>query len=161
MSLMDSAVARDIALMIHVGQRNRWGEPIADHLARVAATVPADARATAWLHDALERTSISAEELRAAGVTDTELEALELLSQAPSESYELYALRIAFADGEAGRLARAVKLADLDDHLAHPTVPSDAPPYRWARRRITSAYYRRDSRSRPTLVTNSETTVTR
>jgi hypothetical protein len=32
----------------------------------------------------------------------------------------------------AGRLARRVKLADLDDHLAHATIPGDAPPYAWA-----------------------------
>jgi len=158
---MDAPVAREIALMIHVGQRNRWGEPIVDHLARVAAAVPPDARATAWLHDAFERTSVSTDELRAAGLTATELEAIELLSQAPSESYELYALRIAFADGEAGRLARAVKLADLDDHLAHTDVPRDAPPYRWARRRITSAYYRHDAGSEPAFGTNDETTGTR
>ena len=29
-----------------------------------------------------------------------------------------------------------VKLADLDDHLAHATIPSDAPPYAWARKRL-------------------------
>jgi hypothetical protein len=29
-----------------------------------------------------------------------------------------------------------VKLADLDDHLAHASIPSGAPPYAWARRRL-------------------------
>jgi hypothetical protein len=27
-----------------------------------------------------------------------------------------------------------VKLADLVDHLSHPVIPLDAPPYAWARR---------------------------
>ena len=158
---MNAEAARDIALRIHAGQRNRFGEPLVEHLARVAAAVPAEARATAWLHDAMERTPVTAEELRAAGATADELAAIVLLSQAPSESYELYALRIAHADGEAGRLARAVKVADLDDHIAHRHAPPDAPPYGWARRHIAAGYRARRSRSRPTLVTNTETTVTR
>jgi hypothetical protein len=53
-----------------------------------------------------------------AGLTDAEAEALELLTQTDGESFELYALRIAHASGLAGRLARAVKLAELDDHLS-------------------------------------------
>jgi hypothetical protein len=32
-----------------------------------------------------------------------------------------------------------VKLADLDDHLAHATIPSDAPPYAWARKRLLAS----------------------
>ena len=43
------------------------------------------------------------------------------------------------ARGPAGRLARTVKLADLEDHLAHPTIPADAPPYAWARQRLLTA----------------------
>jgi hypothetical protein len=136
---MEPPVARDIALSIHADQRDRFGEAVLDHLARVAAAVPPDAAATAWLHDAMELTPITAAELHAAGLTARESAALELLTRAPGESYELYALRIEFADGEAGRLARAVKLADLDDHMAHRVVPIDAPPYGWARRRIAAA----------------------
>ena len=136
---MEPKVAREIACGLHAGQRNSFGEPLVDHLARVASAVPPHAQATAWLHDAIERTTVRAEELRAAGLTIAELEALELLARAPSESYELYALRIAFADGEAGDLARLVKLADLDDHMTHRERPADAPPYGWARRRIASA----------------------
>jgi hypothetical protein len=44
--------------------------------------------------------------------------------------------RIAEAPGPAGRLARIVKLADLDDHLAHASIPPDAPPYAWARKHL-------------------------
>jgi hypothetical protein len=42
---------------------------------------------------------------------------------------------MAYARGAAGRLARVVKLADLDDHIARPWVTGD-PPYAWARRHI-------------------------
>ena len=135
---MQQHTAREIALRLHADQRDRFGEPILNHLARVAAAVPPDAERIAWLHDVIERTPVSDEELHAMGLTSTELEALALLSRTPTESYELYALRIAFAAGAAGRLARTVKLADLDDHIAHPSAPADAPPYRWARRHIAA-----------------------
>jgi hypothetical protein len=36
-----------------------------------------------------------------------------------------------------------VKLADLDDHLAHDHIPYAAPPYAWARRHILSSQLRR------------------
>jgi hypothetical protein len=135
---MEANTAQAIASQIHAGQHDRFGEPIVAHLARVAAAVPPDAQGAAWLHDAIERTRVSVDELRDAGLTPTEIEALALLSRTPAESYELYALRIAFAAGEAGRLARTVKLADLDDHIAHTSPPLDAPPYRWARRHIAA-----------------------
>src|SRR5215208_7130530 len=82
-----------------------------------------------------ERPDARAEELRAMGITRDELEALELLTRFSFESYKLYVLRIANAPGEAGRIARSVKLAELDDQLRRPALRGD-PPYAWARRRI-------------------------
>ena len=139
---MHEDVARRIASRVHAGQGDRFGDPVVEHVARVAAAVPLDARATAWLHDVPERSAVTAEELRAEGLTVPELDALELLTRDPAECYELYALRIANAGGEAGRLARLVKLADLDDHLARGDAPPEAPPYAWARRRIAVAQAR-------------------
>jgi hypothetical protein len=139
---VEDEVARRIASSAHAGQRDRFGEPLLAHVARVVAAVPADVRATAWLHDVPERCAVTAEELRAHGLTVDELDALELLTRDPLECYELYALRIANASGEPGRIARVVKLADLDDHIAHGDAPADAPPYAWARRRIAAAHER-------------------
>ena len=83
------------------------------------------------------------------GATDVERDALDLLTRQAGESYELYILRIAYAPGAAGRLARRVKLADLDDHLARPWDSGD-PPYAWARRHIAVGAARVDySSSRP------------
>jgi hypothetical protein len=133
---MEPATAHGIASQNHVGQRDRFGDPVIDHLARVAAAVPPDARATALLHDLLELCPSAARQLPGKGLTRIELQALELLTHAPGEPYEAYVRRIAEAPGPAGRLARIVKLADLDDHLAHATIPSDAPPYAWARKHL-------------------------
>lgn len=130
---MDPIVARRIARRNHRGQQTRFGEPVIEHVERVAAAVPAQARAVAWLHDVFELTAVSRFRLRARGLTTVEDSALELLTHARAEPYQAYVLRLANAPGPAGRLARLVKLADLDDHLAHDRIPPGAPPYLWAR----------------------------
>ena len=145
MEQVDPSIARAIAHAAHGQERNRHDHLVTEHLERVAATVHMEARALAFVHDIVERTDVSYEWLRAEGLTAVEAEALELLTKSDGESYELYALRIAHAPGVAGRLARAVKLADLDDHLrceAAARRPA-APPYAWARRHIAIAQDRR------------------
>jgi hypothetical protein len=136
---MDARVARNIAHSSHNGQRDRFGEPLIDHVERVAGVVPPDARAVAYLHDVLEHSSVEVKELRLQGLTPVESGALELLTRSSDESFELHALRIAHARGPEGVLARKVKLADLNDHLARDELPYTAPPYAWARRHISRA----------------------
>ena len=51
---MEPAVAHRIASKNQVGQRNHFGDCVIDHVERVAAAVPADARVAALLHDLLE-----------------------------------------------------------------------------------------------------------
>lgn len=141
---MDLAAAREIAVNSLGGDLDRFGERRVDHLARVAAAVPREAQVIAWLHDLLERSTDGlAHELLARGLTGIEADALELLTRALPESYKGHTLRIATATGEAGRLARIVKLADLDDHLRYDRMPASAPRYAWARRRIVAAQARR------------------
>lgn len=129
-------VARRIAWKNHLEQRNRFGDPVIEHVARVAAAVPREARAVPWLHDLLELTPIEPIKLRAHGLTATEGRALRLLTRCPDDAYRGYVLRIARARDRAGAIARVVKLADLDDQLAHGRPPPSAPPYAWARGRI-------------------------
>jgi hypothetical protein len=136
---VEPGVALGIASRQHEGQRNRFGDPVIDHVRRVAAAVPPDARATALLHDLYELCPAAHRQLRGKDLTRTELEALELLTHASDEPYEVYVRRIADAPGPAGRLARTVKLADLEDHLAHRSIPADAPPYAWARELLLTA----------------------
>ena len=59
---------------------------------------------------------------------------MRLLTRDASDSHVVYLSHIeliARADGIAGRLARAVKLADLQDRRRHPRVRPDgwSPPY--------------------------------
>jgi hypothetical protein len=51
---VEPEIAHRIASQNHEGQRNRFGDRVMDHLERVAAAVPPNARATALLHDLLE-----------------------------------------------------------------------------------------------------------
>jgi hypothetical protein len=143
---VDPKTARSIAQYSHVDQRDRFDEPLIEHVERVASAVPPDARSVAFLHDVLEHTGTPVEELRVNGLTPVEHDALELLTREPSESFELYTLRIAHAEGEAGEIARSVKLADLEDHLGHSWLPLEAPPYSWARRHIEVEQSRRRKR---------------
>jgi (p)ppGpp synthase/HD superfamily hydrolase len=131
---VDPRVARGIARRSHLGQRDRFGEPVIEHVERVAARVPPEARTTALLHELLELTSIERGQLRARGLSATELAALELLTRKADEPYRAHVMAIANAPGDRGRIARLVKLADLEDHLAHSRIPPGAPPYAWARR---------------------------
>jgi hypothetical protein len=144
---MDATIARSLAHVAHTGRRDRFGEPLIEHVERVAAVVPADARATAYLHDVLEHSDTTVGELEADGLTALELAALRLLTRDPGESYEAHALRVAHARGPEGELARIVKLADLSDHLAHAALPDGAPPYAWARMHVANAQRRLDARA--------------
>ena len=89
---------------------------------------------------------VAPEDLRAGALTSTEATVRELVTRAPGESYELHALRIAHAPGPAGRLARAVKRADLQEHLERDEGARfpGAPPYAWALVHIENAQRRRD-----------------
>jgi hypothetical protein len=140
---MDEVVARSIAISAHRGQRTRFGEPLIEHVTRVAAAVPGEVRSIAWLHDVLERSGLGIADLCGRGLNRLERDALRLLTRSDGESYHLHALRIAFADGDAGRIARCVKLADVEDHLAHARLPLTAPPYAWARRQLLAAQLHR------------------
>lgn len=142
---MDPRVARNIAHYSHRHDRDRFGSPVMEHVERVAAAVPGDARAVAFLHDVLEQTGTSAAELIAQGLTPVEMRALKLLTRSDLESYELYVLRVAWAPGPEGELARCVKMADLDDHLRQVPTMAGAPPYGWARRHIRVAQERQHS----------------
>jgi hypothetical protein len=79
---MDASIARNIAHAGHVGRKDRFGEPVIQHVERVAAAVSPDAHAVAFLHDVLEHSDTTVAELTAAGATPLDLAALELLTRA-------------------------------------------------------------------------------
>lgn len=132
---MDPARARAFAELLHAGEREPDGTPLMEHVRRVAHLVPAEAISVAWLHETLETTPVSEQELLMAGLTRDELRALRLLSRTgdarSSTIYLAHLELIARAAGHSGELARAVKIADLEDRCLHPCVRDDgwSPPY--------------------------------
>lgn len=138
---MTERAARAIAKTAHQDQQTLAGTSLFDHVQRVAAAVPKHARVTAWLHDVLERSDLTIGQLRAQGASSVELSALVLLTRSEHDDYRAYVERIADATGPHGALARVVKLADLEDHLADSRGTSGStPPYEWARRAILLAH---------------------
>ena len=132
---MDADRARALAEQLHAGEHEEDGSPVLRHIGRVASATPAEARAVAWLHEALESTAVTEHELLARGVTTEELRALRLLARGEDSGSDSVYLGhvelIARAAGRSGRLARMVKIADLEDRRAHPRVRSNgwSPPY--------------------------------
>jgi hypothetical protein len=83
----------------------------------VTLGVPAEARVVAALHDVVEDSDTTFEDLERLGLGQVELEAVKLLTRSDDEPYEDYIERLATAEGPAGELARTVKWADLNDNL--------------------------------------------
>lgn len=140
---MEPALARNIAHYSHTGECDRFGDPLIEHIERVAAAVEERDRAVAFLHDVLEKSGTDVEELIAQGLTPLELAALDLLTREPGETYEMHTLRLAHAPGPAGQVARRVKLADLEDHLERAPAGSATPPYAWAKLHVLVSQERR------------------
>jgi hypothetical protein len=142
---MEPRAARTIAERLHLDDHEDDGTPLIEHVARVARSVPADARAVAWLHEAFEWTAVAEHDLLIKGLSSDELRALRLLNHATdlrSDRHYLAHLQlIAHAAGSSGRLARIVKTADLQDRCMHPFVRRDgwSPPYARALRVLLAA----------------------
>jgi (p)ppGpp synthase/HD superfamily hydrolase len=140
---------RSTAYAWHGERLNRAGEPFVEHLERVAAAVPGEARTVAYLHDMLEHTPASVADLERVEMAPAELRAVQLLTRHPDESFEAHTLRIAHAKGPEGRLARMVKLADIDDHLSRQASIYSDRSYGWARRHVVAWRARLDTARAP------------
>jgi hypothetical protein len=142
---MDADRAQALAERLHTGDREEDGSPVLDHIGRVARATPAEARAVAWLHEALESAAVSEHELLDHGVTSDELRALRLLARAQDSGsdsvYLAHIELIALAAGRSGTLARMVKIADLEDRSDHPRVRPNgwSPPYESGLRQLHEA----------------------
>jgi hypothetical protein len=127
--------ARLLAERLHADDYEEDGSALLEHIRRVAGQVDADVQVVAWLHEVLEWTAVAEHELLGEGLDGEELRALRLLHRAPDAHsdgvYLAHVTLIARAAGRSGRLARRVKVADLQDRCLHPRVRADgwSPPY--------------------------------
>lgn len=107
-------IAERIATQAHAGQTDKAGRPYIEHPRRVAAALGnhPQARAAALLHDVLEDTTVTEEDLASQGVPREVIETVKLLTRSKDVTPETY-----YATIRREPLALAVKLADIYDNL--------------------------------------------
>jgi (p)ppGpp synthase/HD superfamily hydrolase len=101
-----------LARQAHVGQTDKAGHPYIDHPLRVMHRLHGEhEQMAAILHDVLEDTSTTVEDLRAAGCPEPVIAAVRALTKHPDEPLEDSMARAA-----ANPIACAVKHADIADN---------------------------------------------
>lgn len=123
-NLLETALA--IALEAHRGVLDKSGRPYILHPLYLMWQMDTEVEmVTAVLHDVVEDSAYTLDDLAAAGIPPRALAALALLTREPDDDYEAYVDAIA-----ANPLARKVKLADLAHNmdvrrLPNPLTPKD------------------------------------
>lgn len=121
MSTLDRAI--ELAIQAHAGQFDKAGEPYILHPLRVMLAQDGEvARIVGVLHDAVEDSDLTLEDLEHEGFAPEVIVAVDSVTRRGDESYSSFIER-------AGRdpIGRLVKIADLRDNLRGPV---DASPSR-------------------------------
>jgi (p)ppGpp synthase/HD superfamily hydrolase len=105
--------ALQIAVQAHAGQKDKSGAAYIFHPIRVMmrCTSP-EAKIVGLLHDVVEDTSVTFEELKAEGFSKDVLAALRLLTHDSELPYEDYIQQV-----KTHPIATEAKLADLEDNM--------------------------------------------
>jgi (p)ppGpp synthase/HD superfamily hydrolase len=111
MNMLEKAIL--LAAQAHQGQKDKAGAPYILHPLRMMLQMGSETEmVVAVLHDVLEDTPWTLENLRGEGFSTEVLEALDCLTRRTGENYDDFITRVA-----GNQLARKVKLADLEDNL--------------------------------------------
>ena len=116
-------VAASYAALHHAGQADRSGRSYISHIARVVAQLhdPTD-RIVAWLHDVVEDTDVTFEDI-INFFGDEVADAVDAITHRNNEPQIVYIRRV-----RANPIARRVKIADSTDNSAewrHVDLPAD------------------------------------
>lgn len=137
-------LAVQVAARAHQGQKRKDSTPYFAHPVRVSYRVvelaaergvdPIQTQIVALLHDVVEDTEVTMQELRELGFSHDILAALDGVTKKVGESYRDFIDRC----GGSGDIAIAVKLADIDDNLEDQSAldPEEA---EFLRKRYTKA----------------------
>jgi (p)ppGpp synthase/HD superfamily hydrolase len=111
MADLDKAIL--VAVQAHHGQKDRYGQPYILHPLRVMLSVkPEVEMIVAVLHDVVEDSELSLEDLKKEGFSDEIVRAVDCLTKREGEPYEAHVER-----ARQNRLALPVKIADLEDNM--------------------------------------------
>ena len=109
MKQSQSEKAYEIAKKAHLGQIDKAGEDYIKHPEKVASFVNSDEeKAVAYLHDVIEDTELTLEDLREYGFSEEVLKAVDVITKKKGQDYQTYLNSV-----KENKLARVVKLADL------------------------------------------------
>lgn len=101
--------AHQIAKQAHQGQVDKAGVDYIKHPEMVASFVNGDLeKAAAYLHDVLEDTDVTTDELKNAKIPNEVIEAVSVLTKQQGRAYFDYLEEV-----KANKIARTVKIADL------------------------------------------------
>ncbi len=93
---------------------DKAGEPYILHCLRVMLAVTGnETRQVAVMHDLVEDTSVTLEDLKAMGFSEAVIEGVRCMTHLDTDSYADYVVRL-----KSNPLARATKLADLRDNYS-------------------------------------------
>lgn len=112
MNLLERAIG--LALRVHQGQRDRYGQPYILHPLHVMLQMDSQREMmAAVLHDVIEDSDTTLDDLRAEGFPAEVLEAVRLMTHDKGAiSYEAYVRRL-----KPNETARKIKLADLEHNM--------------------------------------------
>lgn len=111
MSNLDKAI--EIATKAHAGQKDKAGQAYILHPLRVMLRVKGEVeKIVAVMHDVIEDSDFSLQDLKNQGFSDEIIEAIDCLTKRDSEDYKDFILRVSM-----NRLARRVKIEDIKDNL--------------------------------------------
>ena len=117
LALLEKAIA--LAVIHHKGQTDKAGKPYIEHPLRLMNQVESeDEKIVAVLHDIVEDTDVSLDDLRDEGFSEEVLSAIECVTKQDGEDYDSFIERISF-----NPLAVKVKLADLEDNMDLTRLP--------------------------------------
>jgi (p)ppGpp synthase/HD superfamily hydrolase len=126
-------LAREIATKAHEGQiRKRGietGWPYIVHpesVSKMVSHVPILV-AAAWLHDVLEDTKVTEDDLRQAGIQQDVIDIVKMVTRGPNENYFDFIMRI-----KENSLALTLKAADIRNNLENLEECSLKDKYRFA-----------------------------
>lgn len=108
---LEDAIA--LATRAHFGQTDKAGKDYIEHPLRVMQScVSDDAKIVAVLHDVVEDSDVSIEDLRTMNFAPQVVEAISLLTKTGNIEYSIYIASI-----KENVIAREVKIADLRDNM--------------------------------------------
>ena len=121
--MADIERAIKMAVDAHMGQKDKAGAPYILHPLRVMASVEGEAeKIVAMLHDVVEDTSITIEDLERAGFSTEVCDGVKALTKIDGELYEAYLERV-----KHNPIANRVKLADIQDNMNLLRLPELTP----------------------------------